>query len=121
MQIKKSGQTRNKPATTFLPLVVLGLLSALSPRAHAGLNAGAEYDALLALTGSPVAQGILDDWDEKLKYFLKVMPNDYRRVLTQQAAEREKRIAEESKTQPAGNVNAELAEGLVRHGAEKAG
>ncbi len=74
-----------------------------------------------ALTHSPIARGILDDWDEKLKYFVKVMPNDYRRVLKQKAAELEKRIAEEARTQPAGNANAELAAGLVRHAAEKAG
>jgi glutamate synthase domain-containing protein 2/glutamate synthase domain-containing protein 1/glutamate synthase domain-containing protein 3 len=74
-----------------------------------------------SLTGSPIARKIVDDWDEKLKYFVKVMPNDYRRVLKQKAAEIEKRIAEEAKTQPAGNADAELAAGLVRHGAEKAG
>jgi glutamate synthase domain-containing protein 3 len=36
-------------------------------------------------TQSPVAQAILADWDKELKYFVKVMPNDYRRVLDHQA------------------------------------
>ncbi len=36
-------------------------------------------------TKSPVAKGILDDWDRELRKFVKVMPNDYRRVLEHQA------------------------------------
>jgi glutamate synthase domain-containing protein 2/glutamate synthase domain-containing protein 1/glutamate synthase domain-containing protein 3 len=36
-------------------------------------------------TQSPVAEAILADWDKELKYFVKVMPNDYRRVLDHQA------------------------------------
>jgi len=34
------------------------------------------------LTGSTVAGGILDDWDTQLGAFRKVMPTDYKRVLT---------------------------------------
>jgi glutamate synthase domain-containing protein 2/glutamate synthase domain-containing protein 1/glutamate synthase domain-containing protein 3 len=45
------------------------------------------------LTDSPVAKGILADWDKELAYFVKVMPNDYRRVLEHQA-EIEKRAQE---------------------------
>jgi glutamate synthase domain-containing protein 3 len=37
-------------------------------------------------TGSPVAQGLLDDWDNAVRRFLKVMPRDYKRALTQRAA-----------------------------------
>jgi glutamate synthase domain-containing protein 3 len=37
-------------------------------------------------TDSPVARAILADWDTELAYFVKVMPNDYRRVLEHQAA-----------------------------------
>lgn len=37
-------------------------------------------------TGSPVAQRILDDWDNQVGKFVKVMPIDYRRVLMQQKA-----------------------------------
>jgi glutamate synthase (NADPH/NADH) large chain len=44
-------------------------------------------------TDSPVAKGILADWEKELKYFVKVMPNDYRRVLEHQA-EIEKRARE---------------------------
>jgi glutamate synthase (ferredoxin) len=36
-------------------------------------------------TDSPVAKGILTDWDNELRRFVKVMPNDYRRVLEKQA------------------------------------
>jgi glutamate synthase domain-containing protein 3 len=32
-------------------------------------------------TGSTVAKAILADFDEELKWFVKVMPTDYRRVL----------------------------------------
>jgi glutamate synthase (NADPH/NADH) large chain len=35
-----------------------------------------------ALTGSPVAQRILADWDRSVGEFRKVMPRDYKRVLT---------------------------------------
>jgi len=37
------------------------------------------------LTGSPIAEGILEEWDAEVKNFVKVMPNDYRRVLEHQA------------------------------------
>ncbi|MBN2710573.1 MAG: glutamate synthase large subunit [Calditrichaceae bacterium] len=33
------------------------------------------------LTGSQLASGILDNWDEMLPYFVRVMPVDYRRAL----------------------------------------
>jgi glutamate synthase (NADPH) large chain len=36
-------------------------------------------------TDSPVAKAILTDWDNELRRFVKVMPNDYRRVLEKQA------------------------------------
>jgi glutamate synthase domain-containing protein 3 len=45
------------------------------------------------LTDSPVAKAILADWDKELQYFVKVMPNDYRRVLEHQA-EIERKAAE---------------------------
>jgi glutamate synthase domain-containing protein 3 len=38
-------------------------------------------------TGSQRARRILDDWDEQLGRFVKVMPCDYRRALAEQAAE----------------------------------
>ena len=36
-------------------------------------------------TGSTVAQRIVDNWNEELKYFVKVMPKDFKRVLQQNA------------------------------------
>jgi glutamate synthase domain-containing protein 2/glutamate synthase domain-containing protein 1/glutamate synthase domain-containing protein 3 len=39
-----------------------------------------------ARTGSCVAGRILEDWEASLQRFVKVMPNDYRRVLNEQAA-----------------------------------
>ncbi|HEY4029893.1 MAG TPA: hypothetical protein VGM25_06080, partial [Caulobacteraceae bacterium] len=38
-------------------------------------------------TGSARAREILDNWDANLPYFVKVMPKDYRRALTDMAAE----------------------------------
>src|SRR5207253_9868908 len=36
-------------------------------------------------TGSSKAKAILDDWEKELRWFVKVMPTDYRRVLEHQA------------------------------------
>ena len=41
----------------------------------------------LLYTGSARARALLDDWDETLKHFVKVMPNDYRRALLDLKAE----------------------------------
>ncbi len=41
-------------------------------------------------TGSAVARRLLDDWDNALTRFKKVMPVDYRRALTEMQAEHEK-------------------------------
>jgi len=40
-----------------------------------------------AKTGSAVAAGVLDRWDASLPAFVKVMPNDYKRVLNEMAEE----------------------------------
>ena len=40
----------------------------------------------LERTGSPVAARVLDDWDELLPRFVKVMPHDYKRALAELAA-----------------------------------
>jgi len=40
-----------------------------------------------AKTGSAVAAGVLDRWDASLPAFVKVMPNDYKRVLKEMAEE----------------------------------
>ena len=44
-------------------------------------------------TGSEVAQRLLADWEASLERFVKVMPDDYRRVLDA-AAERAGELAE---------------------------
>jgi glutamate synthase domain-containing protein 3 len=36
-------------------------------------------------TESPVAKAVLSDWEKERKYFVKVMPKDYRRVLAHRA------------------------------------
>jgi len=36
-------------------------------------------------TESPIAAAILKDWEKELRWFVKVMPNDYKRVLTEKA------------------------------------
>jgi len=38
-------------------------------------------------TGSTVAAGLLEDWGSSLERFVKVMPNDYRRVLDARSAQ----------------------------------
>jgi glutamate synthase (NADPH) large chain len=40
-------------------------------------------------TGSPVARRVLDGWDTELARFVKVMPHDYKRALTELASEQE--------------------------------
>jgi glutamate synthase domain-containing protein 2/glutamate synthase domain-containing protein 1/formylmethanofuran dehydrogenase subunit C len=51
-------------------------------------------------TGSTVARGILDKWEKEHKYFVKVMPKDYRRVM-ENMAEMEARAAALSQRQSA--------------------
>ena len=38
------------------------------------------------MTGSTVGQVMLEDWDNVVKNFVKVMPLDYKRVLEERAA-----------------------------------
>jgi glutamate synthase domain-containing protein 3 len=38
-------------------------------------------------TDSSVAQHILDNWEAELKHFVKVIPDDYKRVLMETAAQ----------------------------------
>jgi glutamate synthase domain-containing protein 3 len=40
------------------------------------------------LTGSPVAERLLADWDAQLARFVKVMPHDYKRALLEAAPEK---------------------------------
>ena len=71
------------------------------------------------LTASPVAQGILDNWDSELQYFVKVMPNDYKRVLAH-LAEIEAKAAMLAKGQVAAGQVAP-GEKLVAGGVNKGG
>jgi glutamate synthase domain-containing protein 3 len=57
-------------------------------------------EAHAKLTESPVARRILDDWENESRWFVKVMPNDYRRVLNHQA-EIEERAGKLSQRQTA--------------------
>jgi glutamate synthase (NADPH) large chain len=51
----------------------------------------------VAETGSTVAQGLLDDWAKSVGDFVKVMPQDYKRVLrAKTAAEAEGRNVDEA-------------------------
>jgi len=38
-----------------------------------------------AYTDSSIAQHILDNWNDELKHFIKVMPKDFKRVLAENA------------------------------------
>jgi glutamate synthase (NADPH/NADH) len=40
------------------------------------------------MTGSTVGQAMLEDWDNNVKNFVKVMPHDYKRVLEERKAEK---------------------------------
>jgi glutamate synthase (NADPH/NADH) large chain len=40
------------------------------------------------LTGSAVARSILDDWEKELRWFVKVMPNDYRKALEKKSTQK---------------------------------
>jgi glutamate synthase domain-containing protein 3 len=40
-------------------------------------------------TGSTVASGILESWEQSLPQFVKVMPRDYKRALAEMAEESE--------------------------------
>jgi glutamate synthase (NADPH/NADH) large chain len=71
------------------------------------------------LTGSPVAKGILDDWDQELRYFVKVMPNDYKRVLARKA-EYDAKAEALSKHQPGAGKEAP-GEKLVTAGVKQGG
>ena len=48
----------------------------------------------LNYTGSAPAQRILDDWEDALPRFKKIMPRDYRRILDERKARGESQILE---------------------------
>jgi glutamate synthase domain-containing protein 3 len=57
------------------------------------------------LTNSPLAQNVLDNFDREIKWFVKVMPTDYRRVIEHQAEieERARQLAQRQATTVQGN------------------
>ena len=58
------------------------------------------------LTKSARAARILKEWDSFLPLFVRVMPNDYRRVLEAQARMREKGLSEDEAVMAAFTENA---------------
>lgn len=58
----------------------------------------------LRLTGSPVARKVLDDWEEFLPKFIKIMPRDYRLALERLAREREEEQQKQQATSEALNA-----------------
>ena len=53
----------------------------------------AEVSAHAKLTGSKVGKLLLDDWDQMIKHFVKVMPNDLKRVLQEKKIEEQEKVA----------------------------
>ena len=50
-------------------------------------------DKHFKLTGSTVARAALEDWDNALTEFVKVMPTDYKRVLAEMKKQEEQAVA----------------------------
>jgi glutamate synthase domain-containing protein 3 len=50
-------------------------------------------DKHFKLTGSTVARAALEDWDNALAQFVKVMPIDYKRVLAEMKKQQEQAVA----------------------------
>ncbi len=55
-------------------------------------------------TGSTVAASILDEWDDAVKRFVKVMPTDYKRALAELAAAAERAIEHEPRAEALGHA-----------------
>jgi glutamate synthase (NADPH) large chain len=74
-------------------------------------------------TDSPIARGVLDNWESELAYFVKVMPNDYRRVLAEQSQieARAAALARSQNTDGDGDGDAAAGETLVNAGVRKGG
>ncbi|MBH1970867.1 MAG: glutamate synthase large subunit [Moraxellaceae bacterium] len=64
---------------------------------HRGLKDEAQLKALISrhadYTGSTTAKAILANWDENLDKFVKVYPHEYKRALTELAAQQQKEVA----------------------------
>jgi glutamate synthase (NADPH/NADH) large chain len=73
------------PNDTFKDMVnpVMIDLDPMDDEAQAELRQYVENHA--AYTDSSIAQHILDNWNDELKHFIKVMPKDFKRVLAENA------------------------------------
>jgi glutamate synthase domain-containing protein 2/glutamate synthase domain-containing protein 1/glutamate synthase domain-containing protein 3 len=72
---------------TFRKRVNPSMLDQLEPLDEGdAIEVRALVDEHLERTGSPVAQRVLDEWDELLPRFVKVFPADYKRVLADRGA-----------------------------------
>ena len=64
---------------------------------HRGMKDEAQLKALISrhadYTGSTTAKAILANWDENLDKFVKVYPHEYKRALTELAAQQQKEVA----------------------------
>ena len=82
---------RNK---TFAPLCNMGMVELEALDVDEDIN---EVKTLienhLRYTGSDVAKAALDNWDEAVKQFIKVMPTDYKRVLQEMKSQNEQAVA----------------------------
>jgi glutamate synthase (NADPH/NADH) large chain len=79
---------------TFAPLCNMGMVELDPLEIDEDIN---ELKTLienhLRYTGSTVAKAALDNWDETVKQFVKVMPTDYKRVLQEMKQQKEPVVA----------------------------
>ena len=82
---------RNK---TFAPLCNMGMVELESLVEDEDID---EVKTLienhLKYTGSDVAKQALENWDQAVKQFVKVMPTDYKRVLLEMKKQQEQAVA----------------------------
>ncbi len=70
-------------------------LEAVEPRSAEADELRGYIEAHAAKTGSSVAGSVLSDWERSLPSFVKVMPEDYKRVLQEAAAKEAAKVVEE--------------------------
>ncbi|XP_058953024.2 uncharacterized protein [Pocillopora verrucosa] len=69
------------------------------------------------LTGSSVAERLLEDWESSLKMFVKVMPRDFKRALEQLKEEEAEKLKNENRMEENGeNANGEKTNGEKTNG-----
>ena len=88
---------RLAPGVTMGELIEAGTITGLGGRAKSGVGLhgrGTGDDGPLLVAGRMPAKEILDQWDQTLPLFKKVMPRDYRRVLEERKRWEENREPE---------------------------